>query len=257
MQPRNPKNSILLDTSRWNGNPDYNQIAAYTFPDSRKTEGVIIRATMGHTYVDTKLDYNLKGAKSVGLKVGLYHVLCAKTEAEAEVEAGFFLSVLEQLGGISAVDIVPCLDVETINGDPAELPNVARRWKEVVEAHTRYCPMIYSYPNFINNYLHGLTDIPLWLAHYDTGTPGDYGGWNEWQMLQYTSQGHVPGILSNVDISEWNGVLDVYRMSKEDADKMIAICSTNWALAVHPEEKDEWHRMANELRLASGQTVQN
>lgn len=46
-----------------------------------------------------------------------------------------------------------------------------------------------------------------------------------------------------------------YVMKKEDADKLIALMGAMWNFAESKQDKDEAHRLANELRKASGQKV--
>jgi hypothetical protein len=45
-------------------------------------------------------------------------------------------------------------------------------------------------------------------------------------------------------------------MKAEDANKLIAILSAIWNLLPNTESKDEIHRLANELRIASGQPTE-
>jgi GH25 family lysozyme M1 (1,4-beta-N-acetylmuramidase) len=42
---------------------------------------------------------------------------------------------------------------------------------------------------------------PLWVAAYRSGSPPMPPGWADWTFWQYTSQGSVPGITGDVDIS--------------------------------------------------------
>jgi N-acetylmuramoyl-L-alanine amidase CwlA len=49
---------------------------------------------------------------------------------------------------------------------------------------------------------------------------------------------------------------DEYIMKAEDANKLIAILSAIWSLLPNTESRDEIHRLANELRIASGQPTE-
>lgn len=45
-------------------------------------------------------------------------------------------------------------------------------------------------------------------------------------------------------------------MSVEDANKIIAFLSAAYMATEDPQARDEFHRLANELRKASGQPMQ-
>jgi N-acetylmuramoyl-L-alanine amidase CwlA len=49
---------------------------------------------------------------------------------------------------------------------------------------------------------------------------------------------------------------DGYQMKPEDANKLITVLSAIWGLLPNTESKEEIHRLANELRKASGQPTE-
>ena len=82
-----------------------------------------------------------------------------------------------------------------------------------VFARTGVKPMLYTSPNFWHVNMadtrwfadHG---YPLWIAHWNVPAPSvpaeDWGG-HGWTFWQWTSTGHVSGIVPEVDRDRYNG----------------------------------------------------
>ncbi|WP_391556976.1 N-acetylmuramoyl-L-alanine amidase [Robertmurraya sp.] len=49
---------------------------------------------------------------------------------------------------------------------------------------------------------------------------------------------------------------DEYEMTKEDANKIIALLGAGWHICKDKASQDEFKRLANEIRKASGQPLQ-
>jgi lysozyme len=254
VQQRNPNNAQGIDCSHFQGVIDWNQVkgAGKSF--------AILKASEGHTLVDSAVYDNYNGAKAAGLAVGLYHFLRATNTDEAVKEAEFFCSIFDACGGLLGQDIPPTLDVEEVlSKDSATMCAIARAWLDTVEKKYGVRPMVYSYPNFIDfNLGDGLKDYPLWYANYGDTLADDRGGWEAWKFLQYTDSGKVPGIGGAVDLNEYAGEASelLYRMSQDDANKIITFLAAAHGMATTDQDKAEFHRLANELRKVSGQQMQ-
>lgn len=254
MQLRNPLNARGVDVSHYQGRIDWAQV---------KASGIsfaIFKATEGTQFIDDFLTPNYEGATSNGIAVGLYHFCRASNVTEAIAEAKFFISVMEGFGGISAFDILPALDIETINAkSKKEIVAVCHAWLDTVEQKYGVKPMVYSYPSFMDNHLDdSFCEYPLWYANYGDTVSQDRNGWGEWTFLQHTDSGRVPGIQSNVDMNEYKGSVEelINKINPNDANKIITFLSAAHGLLSTDADKEEVHRLANELRKVSGQPVQ-
>lgn len=247
MQAPSSSNARGIDVSHYQGVIDWQKVhaAGYCFAYVKATEGVM---------VDDYLQANVQGAQAVGMAVGAYHFLRANTSADAVREANSYLAAISSL----QLELPPVVDVETIDATMKyDVESVARAWIDRVKAAMGRQPVIYTYPAFAQNWLADgrLSDVPLWYAFY-SGQPDDVAGWSQWTFLQTTDSGRVPGIDGPVDLdiydgSEWD--LIGYKMAKDDADKMIGYLKASFAVTTDPEAQTEFHRLANELRKASGQ----
>lgn len=254
MQQRNPQNAKGVDVSHWQGTVDWGKVkeAGYSF--------AIMKATEGTGMIDDTLAVNIVGARDVGMAVGCYHFCRASNVSEAIAEANVFGNVLDSLGGLAAIDIPPVLDIETVHASArAEVVAIAHAWLEAIEVRFGVRPMIYSFPFFMDQYLdESLSKYPLWIANYGDTIGQDRAGWTEWTFFQHTDKGKVPGIGGYVDLNEFNGSVDelINRISAEDANKIIERWLAHEYEHASDADKEERHRLANELRKASGQPLQ-
>ncbi|MBC8569315.1 glycoside hydrolase family 25 protein [Zongyangia hominis] len=167
-----------------------------------KDEGVefaIVRTTLrltdGTLATDPNAIANITGAQSAGVYAGAYHYTRARTVAEAEEEARYFLSVIEPY----RLEYPVALDLEdnSLTGLGKEnLTNIANAFLETVQ-DAGYYVMLYSNKYWLTTLLDvdELRQYDVWLAQYPTVTyTGPYGIW------QYTPAGRVNGISTNVDM---------------------------------------------------------
>jgi N-acetylmuramoyl-L-alanine amidase CwlA len=96
--------------------------------------------------------------------------------------------------------------------------------------------------------LWGHFQVSKYLGGTDHTDPVDYlKQWGKtWDSVLERVLNHYEFIM--------NG--NVYTMKAEDANKLIAILSAIWGLLPNTESKDEIHRLANELRISSGQPTE-
>ena len=201
-----------IDVSQHNGNINWKQVA---------TSGVdfaIIR--LGYRgyrnpicTLDSKALYNIKEAKSAGLKVGIYFVTQAVNLEEAQEEALWVISQIHQ--NKLQIDFPISIDVEDSGArSKGELPGradllsketrtlICRGFCDVIRYYG-YTPMIYANYNYFNNYLNfsELSIYDIWLAHftYDETVRSNFAG--EYQMWQYSDKGTVWGINTETDLN--------------------------------------------------------
>lgn len=147
-------------------------------------------------YVSEHFERNYNECKANGIKVGGYLYTYAFNEAEADDELAVLLPALKG----KQFEYPIFVDVE----DKLLYQNCSR---EQITATTKYLcskiaeagfyPAVYTYANFVKNYINieELAEYDLWIADYDA--PVDYAG--EYTMWQYTSDGSVAGISGRVD----------------------------------------------------------
>jgi lysozyme len=200
-----PARTPGIDVSRWQDDIDWPKVAA------TDVEFVIMKATEGSKYEDPTYVTNLAGATAARLSVGSYHVATPKdTAADPVAEADHFVATARNAVG----DVLPVLDIEHTGGlKVSQLQDWVQAWVMRVKARTGVRPMIYASPYFWRTYLgdsrwfadHG---YPLWIANWKVNEPdvpaANWGG-EGWTFWQWTSEGRVHGITTNVDRDHFHG----------------------------------------------------
>ena len=151
---------------------------------------------------DASFRQNLEGALAAGLQVGVYFYSQAITADEAAEEAQF---VLERVQGY-ALSYPVVFDWETVSSasartrglDRATLTACANAFCTAAE-YAGYQSAVYFNLNlaYTRYDLSGLSGRNFWLAEYNAVPTFYYN----YQMLQYTSSGSVPGISGRVDLN--------------------------------------------------------
>lgn len=193
------ENKIGIDVSAHQGLIDWAKVR------DAGVEFAVIRAgyrgsTEGRLYEDEQFRYNIEGAQTVGLPVGIYFYSQAITEEEAVEEAQFVCELLD--------DYTPELPVfyDWEHGDGSGRISGAYGMP-ITDFAVAFCEEIRTagfdagvYFNLDYAYHHldlfRLQDYTLWLAEYNL--PPTYPYHFDW--LQYTAGGTVPGIETTVDM---------------------------------------------------------
>lgn len=191
-----------IDMSQWQGTVNWKKIK-----DSG-VKFVMLRIGYGKgrygsksCTLDPKFESYVKGAKSVGLPIGVYFYSYAKTPEQALKEAEF---TIEQLDGID-ISFPVAYDVEDaaiINAtNKATRTEMVRTYLETIAA-AGYTPMFYCNQTWYDTYLDAdkLADYEFWYARYTYVEPErneyPYGMW------QATSTQKLSGITENtVDLN--------------------------------------------------------
>lgn len=191
--------TLGIDVSKWNGSIDWNAV---------KNSGVsyvIIRcgyrgSSTGALIEDPKFRSNIQGAKSAGLKVGVYFFSQAVNEVEAVEEASMALNLIKGYG----LDYPVFLDVESSGGrgdaiDVSTRTAVCKAFCATIQ-NSGYSAGVYANKTWFTSYINtsSLTSYKLWLAQY-ASTP-TYNA-TRYDMWQYSSKGSVSGISGNVDMN--------------------------------------------------------
>lgn len=183
-----PNNGLVLDLSRNNAEPDWNQLG-------KICEGVILKLTEGASYnpVWSCGPWAAK-ARQAGLRVGFYH-FARPSGGDAVAEARNFASAIKRFGGCQRRDFRPALDMEATVIDHERLYAWSRAFNQELRNQDLPTPMFYTYPYFLSK-----VKPPkpigngLWFANY-TGKGGyithSFAPWQKVHLHQYTSVGYV------------------------------------------------------------------
>ncbi len=191
----------VIDVSSYQGKPNWKQVKQAGY------DGAIIRIRNSKG-VDTSWEYNYQECGKQGFARGAYRYSYALTVAQAKAEAQ---EVLRTLDG-RKLELGVWLDLEWKNQrslGKAKVKQIANAWMKVIWDAGYECD-VYCNLDWYKNVCGGL-DAKYWVARYPKDDRGimvtslrpNVGeiGW------QFSSKGKVPGILGNVDLDEWYGVL--------------------------------------------------
>ncbi|WP_406674672.1 GH25 family lysozyme [Nonomuraea sp. N2-4H] len=145
----------------------------------------IIKATEGTDFVDSSFARHWRELGSKGIVRGAYHYGHPANDPIAD--ANHFLATVNSQPAKPGDLLV--LDLETTDGKSVEEVNAwAKAWLSYVEKQTGVKPIFYSGWNFANTYGHGLSQYPLWVAHYSRakGAVTPPADWKTWTIHQYT-----------------------------------------------------------------------
>ena len=189
-----------IDVSTHQGTIDWDEVAGagLSFAIIKATQGRS-EATAGlRNFTDSKFKRNITEAHRIGLRVGVYHYLTAKTVGEAMEEAEYFLSVIEPYKPL--IDLWAVVDVESkyLPKDKTLLTQIVNTFcSRVTSAGMQ--PMVYTNPDFLKNRLNDISYWPLWLALWrkktNVPTVKDYPSMKLWQWGSEA----ISGISGNVD----------------------------------------------------------
>ncbi len=158
-----------------------------------------IKATEGILNEDRMFDRNWKKTKEYGVPRGAYHFFLPTKSGKLQAR-NFITSVKLEPG-----DLPPVLDVEQTYGvDTKLLQERVKEWLDIIEAHYKVRPVIYTNVEFYKKHLkNNFDEYPLWVAHYlQKKKPRISRDWHFWQ---HSETGRVNGIRSKVDFNVFNG----------------------------------------------------
>lgn len=196
------KESIMgIDVSKYQSSIDWNKVK------EAGVEYAIIRLGFrgmneGTLEVDPMYLEHIEGAAKVGMPVGVYFFSQAITVEEAKEEAQMVLENIKDYD----ITYPIVFDTEYVNFYNARANNITRQLRtdisiafcEEIKA-AGYKPMIYANTKgmIMHIDLTRLTEYDKWFAFYGSKVAFPY----QFQMLQYSDTGKVPGIEGNVDLN--------------------------------------------------------
>ena len=196
----NGSGTLGIDVSKYQPSINWSSVKA------SGVDFVIIRcgyrgASTGALIEDPYFKSHIKGAKSAGLKVGVYYFSTALNEAEAVEEASAAAALCSGYG----INYPVFLDVESSSRPGYNTLSVAQRTANI-QAFCKtiqsagYTPGLYANKTWLTEKIStGSLSCKIWLAQYNANGPTYSGRYDIWQ---YTSKGHVDGISGNVDMNK-------------------------------------------------------
>lgn len=193
---KNDNTMIGIDVSRYQGDIDFEKIK------EAGCEFVIMRIGINSDInkdlsMDTYYLQNIEGAKSAGLKVGIY-LYSSATNVDTALEHAKW--VIKNLNN-TELDLGIAYDWEnwskfrTYNMSFHDLNNVFDAFASYIKNHG-YTPILYSSKFYLENIWENKNNESVWLAHYTANTSYS-GNYYIWQM---SNIGKIDGINADVDI---------------------------------------------------------
>jgi len=192
------KSTIGIDVSTFQGTIDWDKVK------TEKLDFAMIRigyrgSSEGTIQADDMYKTNLKGAKSAGLKVGVYFFSQANTTDEAVEEAKYVIRHIRGRG----ITYPVVFDMEYMENDrisnltDKERTQIADAFCTIIK-NNGYTPMIYGNQKWLlrDINLSFLTKYYTWLAHYSDTTNYPY----TYKMWQYSDSGKISGIKNHADL---------------------------------------------------------
>jgi lysozyme len=186
-----------IDVSHHQGEVDFEQVAGDGW------DFVIMKATEGGDWKDTRFQTYYKEAAAAGLTVGVYHYYSFCTDPQ--IQANHFIEVAGNLSG----NLPPAIDLEfdkNCNG-AVPVPIFQAGFQLFLDAMVKeygVYPIVYCNEDFYFKYLdaEAFEDCLFWIR--DIVSQPDLSG-KAWSFWQYTATGQVSGIQGPVDLNAYSG----------------------------------------------------
>lgn len=172
---------------------------------------VFIRASIGNDKVDERFKENWREAKKRQFICGAYHYY--RPNENSITQAKLFIKTVQLQNG----DFPPVLDIEKLPKEQSvdSLKIGLKRWLELVDAHYKIKPIIYTSERYYNDFLkEEFSEYTFWVANYNFFVENLKDDWLFWQ---FTEKGQITGIDANVDVNIYNGslkMLDYLRIAQ-------------------------------------------
>lgn len=162
---------------------------------------IYVKGTDGGGLASVHADTYVRGAKSVGIPVGLYHY--AELSPSPEAQADVLTAEVRRLG---AGGLPPALDLESPFVPGSAARSFAQRFLNRLRANGFTTVTLYANTSMlagINADTLGVPGVRIWAANYgpNDGQEHGYSYKGHVDVHQYTSVGSVPGINGSIDMN--------------------------------------------------------
>lgn len=157
-----------IDVSYANGQVNWPNMVrnGVQFAFVKASQGKLLNNPKVGPFVDPQFTANVKGARSAGLEIGVYHYLCANNLTEANKEAKFFSDVTAPYRDqINLWYVIDAEEDKYLPSTKAGLTNVVLYFARYLESQGRKV-MLYTNPNYLVYKLGDVSSLPIWLAYW-------------------------------------------------------------------------------------------
>lgn len=208
-----------IDVSLFQGKIDFGAVK------KSGVDFVMIKATQGRTkeynspFTDPRFQYNIVSADEAGLFCGVYHYLCASSEAEVRAEAEYFINTITpfrwKVRMWAAVDVE---DSSFITTDREATTRNVKLFCDLVR-EAGFTPMVYANTYWLESRFTPPENTAIWEANLSIKEKPSRAA-----MWQYSFTGRVDGIQGNVDLNEADCIIgDVTGDGRLDTEDIIHI----------------------------------
>ena len=186
-----------IDVSQYQGEINWGKVDS--IEDKFPLRFVFIRATAGKDKVDLQFKKNWVSAKENHFIRGAYHYY--RPNENSIAQAKFFIATVQLQKG----DLPPILDIEKLSKNQSldSLKKGLRRWLEMVDAHYKVKPIIYTGEKYYQDFLkEEFSEYTFWIANYNFFVEDIKDDWLFWQ---FTEKATISGIKERVDLNIYNG----------------------------------------------------
>lgn len=203
---------MIIDLSENNGIIDYDKVK------SAGVTAVILKVCPGIGKIDSYLIKNATELFKRGIAISYYHVIHADNragtiEADALSESNYFLNAIKNLPKpIRLWADIEDWDNKGTDGklSPIEFQTWLKIYLDNIKEKTGSDAGIYTYKSYFDLKLpknHIFANFKLWIAAYvNKPTPDLPNGFTTYHLWQYSSEGRIAGIKTNVDLSRMNQI---------------------------------------------------
>lgn len=193
-----------IDVSYAQGRIDWKRVrtAGIDFAIIKSSQGKLIREPDGKPFTDPQFRRNIEGAAAAGVKIGVYHYLCARNLREALAEADYMIEICRPYRDIITIGAVCDAEEDRfLPRDRQTLTGIVHGFCKKIKLHGKMRPILYANPNYLTYRLGNLSIYPLWLAYW--GVPEARALRYKPVMWQYGAgdRGSVDGIDARVDLN--------------------------------------------------------
>lgn len=186
-----------IDLSKHNGAIDFDKVKA------SGVEFVILRAGYGKTTEDPNFSTYIKEATRVGLKIGVYWFIYAKTSLDIAYNVKMCDATIRNYKDLITLGVWCDFEYDSDKYVARQLSKAERSaWVKMFMDALKgkgYEVGLYANPDYLKNKFTKLDGYKLWLAWY-TDKTDEVASYNPF-MWQYTSAGKVDGIKTPVDLN--------------------------------------------------------
>jgi lysozyme len=199
------------DISHWQGTVDFNKMKA------AGAKFVIMKASEGASYIDTKFNENYDASRYSDLLLGAYHFV---QEVSANAQLDLILKVIEN----KKLDLPFVLDCECKITDGKLMTSIIQNLTIGLQ-NVNISPIIYTRQNWWDPSIlkwSGWSKLPLWAARYFSNAGAvspwadgyyKFRDWTNWTLWQWSADGNKRGhefgcTSTDIDLDYFNGSYD-------------------------------------------------